>query len=194
MTTTNQANTKPLVITAQMFRAGRPRIGVTKSWLSNNHWVIHKKLISDQLSFMTQELAELWVEQHLKRRNHIDIPLVLTEEAVNEAHKQWLAKGTMVPIPEPWDGVWKQDDNARYKCTVFTLPNELVPEGVPLDEIPAYCIHALYYKLFKNQLTHMIYVPEDTDHIASTSLCNSDFTFVLRPFRGVKGDSLTQIK
>lgn len=176
-------------VKAQMFKHGHPRVGVTKSWLTNNHWAIHKSLLDDPLPFLTVETTQDWVKQYITNADSIEFDLAVTETDITKTIAGWIRNGDRAQSPEPWPSVYSNEHKQRVK--VYELPGT--------KAIRLMCIHSNYYKLFKSHLTHLLiqpHSPEDGRTDADTlvercSLTNADHTFFLRPFRESKASQLT---
>jgi hypothetical protein len=191
--------TNLIVMKPSMFSKSS-KLGVTKSWVTNNHWILHKSLIADVLPWLTQQTALDWLAQF----SSVGLPmnaLINQDATVANLLTKWKDEGTMYRAPRPYPGTYVRKVNSRgSRATVYTVPKELRvsynlehrrPPNLEHRRPPKFCVGSMYYKLFKSQITHMIYVkgnmppPVDIyDTYVDISLCNKDLTFVLRGFSG----------
>lgn len=182
---------KSLVIKPDLFRRGNPRLGVSKHWLTNNHWVVRKDLLcrEDQLTFMTTESTKAWLTVALASTSHFDVPLTMTDGHITKVVASWADKGTRRKAPEPEPGVYQYKKHPHTK--LFILDKSFVGKLAPLG----FCVHSSYYKHLEPFLTHILYSSsavgdEWTD---AASLCNKDMTCFLRPFRTSPLDDMVQV-
>jgi hypothetical protein len=187
MTTPHKIHLRPVD-----FTVSNSLLSVTKSWVTNNHWIIHKSLLIDPLPWLTIDTAQDWLTQHNRA---IETEPLNTEERINEILLDW-SKGLLVPAPDPEPGIYDHHlYNYKARAIAYTLPPEIRERDV---DVPLYCVRSLYYKAFRPYLTHMLYncsvgvATEDLDRIMNTTLCNEDLTFLLRPLR--PSDDVRRIK
>lgn len=172
-----------LVIKPSLFRSGKPRLGITKNWVTNNHWVVHKSLIADPLLWLTQETAMAWLNLNLKSTKHLGEDLDMNDDAITDLLNTWKTKGSIKLAPKPLDGIYMHCSRTRIKAFPMKGTDKL------------FCVQTMYCKALAQHLTHMLYHsaengPKDYE---AFSLCNHDATVVLRPFRSVSRDRLKKI-
>ncbi len=74
--------TTKITLTRSVFKAPTARIVISRDWVSNNHWIIHKSLIENVLDFVSLETFESWY------RPHTIEPMYLTSADVTRAIKK----------------------------------------------------------------------------------------------------------
>ena len=150
-------------------RGGVKSAGVSPSWITNNHWLIHKSLVRNQLDFLTQNIFLAWLEK--PRTN----PLFGGDTSAENLLAEW-NRSTIMPFSSSAFHSKKYRAKRHilraYDCYESWCPTPLL-------------IVAQYYNTFGLLLTH--YVREIGDRhkvgIEQISFCNKDLTFILRPFK-----------
>lgn len=177
----------------RMFACGSPRLAVTKNWVTNNHWILHKSLIKNQLYTLSLNTLQDWLAVGLKRRDHIKTALTLPDEVIKRHLKLW-RKGELQPIPTPLPDTYLTHSKRRKRHRI-----KLYPVGNANHMVT----YTTYAKLFASLLTHILIVPTGEekalspavlDNAENAMFCNEDRTFMLRPFRGADVNSFEKLK